>query len=135
MSKDRPNVPDDGKLHGPEIDEALGFAETHTPPFLGLCLTALRTRTDQIIDSQLKSGMDPEAVEEAKKALMHAGAPFDDEIAAGVVIRSAIGGTFTMGIATGLKLASMMDPEQLKAIIESPGEVEDAAPDMPPPPV
>lgn len=128
-------VPDDGQLHGPEIDEALEFAETHTPPFLGLCLTALRTRTDQIIDSQLKTGMDPEAVEEAKKALMRAGAPFDDEIAAGVVIRSAIGGTFTMGIAAGIKLASMMDPEQLKAIIDSTGELEESPPDMPAPPV
>jgi hypothetical protein len=122
MSDAKRDVPDDGKLHGPEIDEALDWAETHTAPFLGLCETALWTRTDQIVDAQIKYGTDPANVEEAKKALLDAGAPFDADTAAGVVIRSTVGGTFTMGLAAGIRLAAMMTPDRLDELVAAPGE-------------
>lgn len=116
------DVPDDGKLHGPEIDEALEWAERHTPPYLGLCVTALSTRSDQIIDLQVKEGTNPENVEDAKRILMAGGKPFDDDEARAMVARITLGGTFTIGIATGIRLASMMSPDQLAEIVASAGE-------------
>lgn len=116
------DVPDDGKLHGPEIDEALEWAERHTPPHLGLCVTALHTRSEQVTDMQVKEGTNPENVEDAKKILLAAGDAFGDDAARAMVARITLGGTFTIGIATGIRLASMMSPDRLAEIVASAGE-------------
>lgn len=96
----------DGLFHGKELDAAMRSAEETPPPDMPICPSALDSRTKQVIDRQIQELTDPEVAEEIRKALIKAGAPFNDETVAGINLRSTIGGTFTMGIATGLALAN-----------------------------
>lgn len=93
--------------HGPQLDEAMD-GDDSGPAGMGVCLTALDTRTKGVIDEQLENFKPgSEMFEETKAMLLKQGAPFDDELVMAVCLRSAIGASFTYGVATGLRLAKL----------------------------
>ncbi len=111
------DVPDDGLFHGPELDRALKAASETPPDQMGVCPTALDSRKGAFLEQQLDEAADPGFAKEIEKELLDAGAPFDKETIAIVQLRSTLGGSFTMGMGTGIGLlGAALDDEQRAAV-------------------
>lgn len=82
-------APDDGLIHGQELDAAMSNAMA--PPDMGICLSALQERVDSLVDVQLEVGMALAGHE-------------DYEAAKAGLIRGVVGAAFTYGIAVGMAL-------------------------------
>lgn len=80
------------ELHGPDLDAAMeasvGGPEAMHADF-GVCLTALDTRTRQLVDDQLREFVDGDAVGLARDALLAAGFPQPDLSEAEALARRA----------------------------------------------
>jgi len=99
---------DNLQWHGAALDKAMHPDEPSGPEGMGVCLTALDSRTQTVVDGQLETwGVGSELFEQAKKSLMDAGGPFDDDTVLAFCLRGAIGAAFTYGMASGIRLAAL----------------------------
>ncbi len=95
-------------FHGDDLDAAMNAGqgvEAFGERF-GVCLTALDTRTRLLVNNQVEILASQQELADARKELLAAGIPDpSDELVSTLVLRGVIGGSFTYGLETGLRLA------------------------------
>jgi hypothetical protein len=91
--------------HGLELDAAMAAAGA--PDELGICPTALDSRRRAMIDAQLETLADPAERADTARLLAEQGLSTADESVDAIMLRGAIGGSWTLGLAAGLALAKV----------------------------
>lgn len=95
-------VPDDGLIHGPELDRAM--VDAAAPGSMGICITALESRRQAFADDQLSTGA--QEIDAVIRAEMPEGTEEAIQLAG---LRQAIMASFTYGIAVGQSLGARAD--------------------------
>lgn len=127
-------IPDDGLYHGSDLDAAANADEVG-PEHMGVCLTALETRREAFLETQMKEarfatgllvGDDPDdpfdgegraewraGLLELKRTIEESnGKPMTAEEASVLALRTIIGGSWSRGMEIGLNLARNRQAKQ-----------------------